>query len=160
VLRRWVAVFGWAYLTWTVLSWTASVEAIVVGLALSALTAVACAPLGPLAGPWQGLSPRRAVGLFSLAGHVLVRMIAANIALTRRIWTPRRPVPSGMLVVPTTARSDGEYAAVGLLTSIIVDSQLVDLDRDRQQLQYHVVDTQEREINAAVEARIERLTRR
>jgi multicomponent Na+:H+ antiporter subunit E len=158
-VRRWLAVFTWAYLTWTVLSWTASVEAIVAGLDLSALTAVACTPLGSLAGPWQVFVPRRAVGLVRLGGHVLVRMIVANIELTRRIWTPRLPVPSGMVVVPTTARSDGEYAAVGVLTSIIVDSQLVDLDRNRQQLQYHVVDTQEREINAAVEARIERLTR-
>lgn len=159
MLRRWLAVFGWAYLTWTVLSWTASVEAIVVGLVLSALTAVACAPLGPLAGPWQGLAPRRAIGLVRLAGHVLVRMIAANLALTRRIWTPRLPLPSGMVVVSTTARTDGEYATVGLLTSVIVDSQLVDLDRDRQELQYHVVDANRRQINAAVEARIERLTR-
>jgi multicomponent Na+:H+ antiporter subunit E len=158
-VRRWLAAFAWAYLTWTVLSWTASGEAIVVGLVLSALTAVACAPLGPLAGPWQVLVPRRAVGLVRLAGHVVVRMIAANLALTRRIWTPRLPLPSGMLVVPTTAGTDGELAAVGLLTSVIVDSQLVDLDRDRDELQYHVVDAQRHDINGPVEARIERLSR-
>jgi len=126
---------------------------------LSALAAFACAPLGPVAGPWRVLSPRRAVGLARLGGHVLVRMITANIGLTRRIWMPRRPVPSGMLVVPTSAETDGEYAAVGVLTSLIVDSQIVDLDRDRHELQYHVVDVDHREINGPVEARIERLTR-
>jgi multicomponent Na+:H+ antiporter subunit E len=166
MLRRWLAAFGWAYLTWTVLSWTASVEAIVAGLVLSALAAVACAPLGPIAGPWKGLSPRRALALVRLAGHVLLRMIAANLALTRRIWTPRLPAPSGMLVVPTTARSDGEYAAVGVLTSVIVDSQIVDLDRERAELQYHAVsvagsdpDANRQRINGPIETRIERLTR-
>lgn len=166
-MTRWLAAFGWAYLTWTVLSWTASVEAIVVGLVLSALAALACAPLGPLAGPWEVLSPRRAPALGRLGGHVLIRMITANIAMTRRIWTPRRPVPSGMLIVPTSARTDGEYAAVGVLTSVIVDSQLVDLDRQRSELQYHAVAVDSTDpaanrsrINEPVETRIERLTRR
>jgi hypothetical protein len=33
-----------------------------------------------------------------------------------------------MVVTPTAERSDGWLAAVGLLTSVIVDNQLVDLD--------------------------------
>jgi multicomponent Na+:H+ antiporter subunit E len=45
-----------------------------------------------------------------------------------------------MVVVPTGARTDGELAAVGLLTSLIVDNQIVDLDRERHELQYHAVD--------------------
>jgi multicomponent Na+:H+ antiporter subunit E len=76
------------------------------------------------------------------------------------------PVPSGMLVVPTTAQTDGEYAAVGMLTSLIVDSQIVDVDRERAELQYHAVAVAGTDpaanrdrINGPVEARIKRLTR-
>jgi multicomponent Na+:H+ antiporter subunit E len=134
-----LAVFCWAYPTWTVLSWTLTVEQVVVGVLLSALTAVACAPLGPVAAPWSVLRPRRAVALGRLAAVVAVRVARANIGLSRRIWSPRLPLRSGMVIVPTAARSDGALTAVGLLTSVIVDSQLIDLDRGRHELQYHAV---------------------
>jgi multicomponent Na+:H+ antiporter subunit E len=139
VLARWWKLFCWSYLIWTVLSWTRSVEQVVVGALLSGLTALVCAPLGPVAGPWAGLRPRRLVGFARLAGVVLVRVVRANLTLSRRIWSPRLPLRSGMIIVPTDARADGELATVGLLTSVIVDSQLVDIDRARHELQYHGV---------------------
>jgi multicomponent Na+:H+ antiporter subunit E len=139
VLRRWWALFWWAYLAWTVLSWTRSVEQVVVGALLSALTALICARLGPVAGPWTLLRPRRAAALARLAVVVVVRVVRANVRLSRRIWSARIPLRSGMLVVPTGVSGDGALTAVGLLTSVIVDSQLVDLDRRRHELQYHGV---------------------
>jgi multicomponent Na+:H+ antiporter subunit E len=161
VLERWAALFCWAYLTWTTLSWTFSVEQIAVGVALSALAAAICAPLGPVAGPWKILRPRRAIALARLGWYVLVRMVQANVALSRRIWARRMPLPSGMLVVPTAARTDGALTVVGVLTSVIVDSQLVDVDRDRSELQYHVVSVEStgpqanrRRINAPIEERL------
>jgi multicomponent Na+:H+ antiporter subunit E len=45
-----------------------------------------------------------------------------------------------MVIVPTSQRSAGGLTAVGLVTSLIVDNQLVDLDRDGAQLQYHAVE--------------------
>ncbi len=42
-----------------------------------------------------------------------------------------------MLVVPTDLKSDGGITVIGLLGSIIVDHQLVDLEPGR--LQYHAV---------------------
>jgi multicomponent Na+:H+ antiporter subunit E len=74
-----------------------------------------------------------------LGAVVTVRVVRANLRLTRRIWSPRLPLRSGMVTVPTTARSDGAVTAVGLLSSVVVDSQLVDLDRSRHELQYHSV---------------------
>jgi multicomponent Na+:H+ antiporter subunit E len=139
MLRRWAALFGLAYLTWTVLSWTRTIEQIVVGLALSALVAVTLAPLGPVAGPWVVLRPRRALAVARLAWYVGRQMVRANLAMSRRIWTPRMPLRSGMVVVPTRFRDEGRLAAVGLLTSVVVDTQLVDVDRDHGELQYHVV---------------------
>ncbi|HZZ97810.1 MAG TPA: Na+/H+ antiporter subunit E, partial [Jatrophihabitantaceae bacterium] len=59
--------------------------------------------------------------------------------LARRIWAPSRPVPSGMVIVPTSARTDRELGSVALITSLIVDNQIVDLDRSRDELQYHAV---------------------
>lgn len=158
VLSRWTALFCWAYLIWTVLSWTLSVEQIGVGVAVSAFAAVLCAPLGPMAGPWKILRPRRAAALARMAGYVLVRMVRANVALSRRIWARRMPLPSGMVVVSTAAGTDAALTAVGILTSVIVDSQLVDLDRARGELQYHVVsadstdpERNRRRINAPIE---------
>jgi multicomponent Na+:H+ antiporter subunit E len=131
-----LALFGWAELIWTLLTWTASVEQVAVGVAVSAATAFGCLRLGTVAGPWRLFQWR----VLRVAGTVAWRLVRANLALTRRIWARRLPVPSGMVVLPTTARTDGELTAVGLLTSLIVDSQLVDLDRHRHELQYHVVD--------------------
>ncbi|WP_345635876.1 Na+/H+ antiporter subunit E [Rugosimonospora acidiphila] len=138
-MSRWWAIFWWAYLVWTVLSWTLSAEQVIVGLALSALTASVCARLGPAAGPWTLLRPRRIAALVRLAGIVVARVVVANARLSRRIWSPHIPLRSGMLIVPTGVSGDAALATVGVLTSVIVDSQLVDLDRDRRQLQYHAV---------------------
>jgi multicomponent Na+:H+ antiporter subunit E len=57
-----------------------------------------------------------------------------------------------MVVVPTQARTDAELATVGLVTSLIVDNQLVDLDRDTHQLQYHAVSVPPRDRDQAVAA--------
>jgi multicomponent Na+:H+ antiporter subunit E len=48
-----------------------------------------------------------------------------------------------MVVVPTRERSDLGLTTVGLVTSLIVDNQIVDLDRRRHLLQYHAVDVPE-----------------
>ena len=70
----------------------------------------------------------------------LGRIVLANLRLAGRIWSPGRPLASGMVVVDTAMISDAGLAGVGLLSSLIVDNQLVDLDRDRRQLQYHAID--------------------
>ena len=69
-----------------------------------------------------------------------------------------------MLIVPTMARSEGAMTAVGLITSVIVDNQLVDLDDDRHELQYHAVWIELEEpnenrdrINGLIEERIQRV---
>ena len=138
---------------------------------VSAAVALACAPLGSVAGPWALLRPRRLVALPSLIAVVSRRVVTANWHLTRLIWSrrvwSRRAPPSGMLVVPTIARTDAELTAVGVLTSLIVNSQLVDLDRHRHQLQYHAVEVASTDpeanrsrINQAVEEHVVAVTRR
>jgi multicomponent Na+:H+ antiporter subunit E len=69
-----------------------------------------------------------------------------------------------MVVVPTHERSDLGLTTVGLVTSLIVDNQIVDLDRRRHELQYHAVAVPEggpeaarEEINAPVERCLEGL---
>jgi multicomponent Na+:H+ antiporter subunit E len=44
-----------------------------------------------------------------------------------------------MIIVATHERSDGGLAAVGLISSLVVDNQIVDLDRRARHLQYHAV---------------------
>ncbi|WP_433089203.1 Na+/H+ antiporter subunit E [Dactylosporangium sp. CA-052675] len=155
------ALFCWCEVTWTLLSFTATVEQIAVGVAVSLTAALACAPLGPVAGPWRLLRPRRLGPLLALAASVAARAVAANLRLTRMIWSRRRPA-SAMVTVPTSARSDAEVTAVGLLTSIIVNSQLVDVDRDRHRLRYHTAEAGagRDDINGPIEARVLGVTRR
>jgi multicomponent Na+:H+ antiporter subunit E len=163
---RLLALWCWAELTWTLLTFTASIEQIVTGFVVSVAVALACAPLGSVAGPWALLRPRRIVPILVLAGAVAWRVVAANIALSRLIWSGRPP-HSGMLVVPTAARSDAEVAATGLLTSLIVNAQLVDVDRHRCQMQYHAVtvesldaDRNRATINGPIEDRVIGVVRR
>lgn len=119
------------------LSWTASVEHIAYGAVASVLAAVAISPLGPAARPWLLADVRRLGRILALAGTSLVRIVRANVVLARRVWSPSLPLRSGMLVFPTEMKSDGAVSAVALVSSVIVDNQLVDLEPGR--FQYHAV---------------------
>ncbi len=107
------------------------------GAAVSIAVALILAPLGPVARPWQLLRPRRLIRLAALVFTSAVRIVAANLVLARRVWSPSLPIRTGMLVVPTNVSSDSAVTVIGLLGSIIVDHQLVDLEPGR--LQYHAV---------------------
>ncbi|MFN2606765.1 MAG: Na+/H+ antiporter subunit E [Acidimicrobiales bacterium] len=131
------AVAVWAALGWILLAWTATVEQAVVGAVVALLVGVALAPLGPVARPWLLLDPRRLARLVALAVTSFGRVVKANVGLARRIWSPSLPLRSGMLVLPTEARTDGAVTGVSLVSSVIVDNQLVDLEPGR--LQYHAV---------------------
>lgn len=152
------ALAAWAFVVWMLLTWTATVENLLAGAVVALGCGLALAPLGEAVGPWAVLRPRRLVALGMLAASCAARIVVANLSLTRRILSPSRPLRSGMLIVPTQACSDGELAATGLLTSLVVDNQFVDLDRDRDRLQYHamaVPDGPAREsVNAPLERRV------
>jgi multicomponent Na+:H+ antiporter subunit E len=138
-LARAVGLAAWAYLTWLLLTWTATAEQLLVGAVTALVVGAALAGLGPVVAPWQLLAPRRVWPLGRLAGSAAGRVARANVALAIRIWRPSLPLRSGMIVLPTRARTDGELAATALITSLIVDNQIVDLDRSRDELQYHAV---------------------
>lgn len=157
--RRVFALAIWSYGVWLLLTWTATAEQLLFGAGLALAVAASLAPLGPVVGPWQLLRPARLVAVSRLAGYAAVNIVRANLGLARRIWSPARPLRSGMVIVPTIARTDGELAATGVITSLIVDNQVVDLDRSEHELQYHAVavpegDDRAEEINAPVERRI------
>lgn len=133
------ALFAWAYLAWVLLTWTLTAEQLAFGAGIAAAVAVALAPLGRAVGPWWFLTPRRLGSLVRLVAVTAVRVVVTNVKLSARIWNPKRPLSSGMIVVATHERSDGGLAAVGLISSLIVDNQIVDLDRRTRHLQYHAV---------------------
>ena len=138
-MKRRVALASWCFLVWLGLTWTVTLEQILFGLVVSIGVAVAIAPLGEVAAPWSLLAPRRLAAIGALTGRALVRIVFANVRLARRIWDPKLPLSSGMVIAPTETRTDGEVTAVALITSLIVDNQFVDLDRSRDELQYHAV---------------------
>ncbi|MDQ1488879.1 MAG: multicomponent Na+:H+ antiporter subunit [Actinomycetota bacterium] len=152
MFRRAVALFAWAYTVWVLLTWTRTFEQLATGVVAATLTAAVCAPLGPVAPPWALLRPARLAGAARLVGFAAVRIVKANLSLSRRIWSPSLPLRPGMVVVPTELRSDGGVTAVALISSLIVDNQIVDLDRSRAELQYHAVwiDSTEPDANRAV----------
>jgi multicomponent Na+:H+ antiporter subunit E len=160
MLRRYLALFVWAYLTWMLLTWTATLEQALWGVGVAGVVAAALAPLGPVAAPWRLLEPRRLVVVLRLAGTSLVQIVRANLSLARRIWSPSLRVPSGMLVVPTIVTTDGGLTAVGLISSVIVDHQLVDVAGEPALLQYHAVEVvteHQRENEERINGPIERL---
>jgi multicomponent Na+:H+ antiporter subunit E len=166
-VKRVVALFLWASGTWVLLTWTLTLEQEVAGAVWALLVALAAAPLGDVAGPWVLLDPRRLWALLRLLVIALGRILVANVKLAYRVWAPSRPLESGMVIVPTDERSDGGLAAVGIITSLIVDNQIVDVDRARHDLQYHAVSVPEggpeearERINGPVERIIARIERR
>jgi multicomponent Na+:H+ antiporter subunit E len=161
-MTRFVAVLAlaiWAYLVWVLLSWTRTAEQLLFGAGVALLVAVTMAPLGPVAAPWRLLMPRRAWAVIRLIATALWRILQANLSLARRIWSPSRPLRSGMIVVPTSEHSDAGLASVGLISSLIVDNQIIDLDRDRALLQYHAVSIPAGDPAESVNRPIERLLR-
>jgi multicomponent Na+:H+ antiporter subunit E len=153
-------------LTWVVLTWTLTLEQEMFGVGLAIVVAISCLRLGDVVPPWRILDPRRTVALVRLVLHAAARVVAANVSLARRVWRPSMPLRPGMVIVPTRMRSDGGLTAVGLITSVIVDNQIVDLDRRRHELQYHAVwiasedpDENAKEINAPVEERLRAVMR-
>ncbi len=157
----------WTFGVWILLTWTPfTVEQEAIGAGLSLAVALAVAPLGPVAAPWRLLAPRRLLGLGRLVVEGLVRIVVANLKLARRIWAPSRPLSSGMVIVPTEFSTPGALCAVALISSLIVDNQIVDLDVSRRRLQYHAVavppgdpDARRAAINGPVERLIEPLVR-
>jgi multicomponent Na+:H+ antiporter subunit E len=143
--RRVTALFCWSYGIWVLLTWTRTAQQLLFGAGIAAAVAVALAPLGEVAGPWALLTPRRLAGTLVMLVLAVRQIIAANLRLSRLIWDPRlrQRLRTGMIIVPTTQDSVGGLTAVGLITSVIVDNQLVDLDRSARQLQYHAVEVPE-----------------
>lgn len=129
----------WCLLVWVLVTWTATLEQAAFGIAVSIAVAALLAPLGPVVPPWRLLAPATAKAAASLLATSLVRIAVANARLAARIWSPRRPLRSGMVIVPTGQHSEFGLTVVGLVTSAVVDNQLVDLDRRRGELVYHAV---------------------
>jgi multicomponent Na+:H+ antiporter subunit E len=162
-VRRVVALFIWAWGVWLLLTWTATAEQLSFGAWLSMIVALFLAPLGAVAAPWRLVDPRRLWALAELLLVCTVKIVRANLALTRRIWAPSRPLESGMLIVSTDARTDAELAATGLISSLVVDNQFVDLDRSEHELMYHTVSVPDGDpadsINRPLERRLAKVRR-
>lgn len=98
-------------------------EQLIVGAVLAAL---ALAPFGRAIGPRWFLTPRRVLAVVRLVAATSGRVAIANVKLSARIWNPRRPLSSGTIVVATHEHNDGDLAAMGLISALVVDNQIVD----------------------------------
>lgn len=161
-MYRVTALACWCFAVWLLLVWTITVEVAMVGVIVSVAVAAAVAPLGPVVAPWRLLAPPRLIELVKLGVAAAYRVVRANIWLALVIWSPRMPLATGMVVVPTRMRTDGGVAAIGVISSLAVDNQLIDLDRSRHELLYHCVvvppeDERYDAINGELERRIEPL---
>jgi multicomponent Na+:H+ antiporter subunit E len=109
-VRRIVWLGVWAFLVWSLMTWTFTVEQVAFGIGVAALVAVGLAPLESVLDSVLDSAPRprrpprgRAV----IAGLGVVRLTVAKLAranmdLARRVWLPSRPLRSGMVVATTT----------------------------------------------------------
>jgi multicomponent Na+:H+ antiporter subunit E len=155
----------WLFGVWVLLTWSPfTLEQELFGAGFAVTVAVVVAPFGGVIPPWRLLNPRRLLAIGRLLVETLLRINRANLELAYRIWAPSRPISSGMVIVPTHQRSPGGLTAVGLISSLIVDNQIVDLDRRSHHLQYHAVSVPEGgprrrrdAINRPIEAMLEPL---
>ena len=153
-----VSIFGVCYLIWTLLNWTLTLEVLTVGAGVSALITLALLPLFADAGTIR-ITPRRLGRALELGLFAAGKVVVANVQLARRIWAPSRPIRTGMVVVPTQVRTDAGLCGVGLVTSLIVDNQITDVDRVRNRMLYHAIVVPDPEsayddINGPVDRRI------
>jgi multicomponent Na+:H+ antiporter subunit E len=167
VTRRFVALTCWAFLTWVLITWTKTTEQLGFGAGIALAISAGLLLLGRVGAPWRLLEPARLWLVVRLGVTALRRMVVANVILARRIWTPSLPIRPGMLIVPTRTRTTAGITTVGVLTSLIVDNQLVDVDIDRHELLYHAVwvdttdpDRARDEINGPIEDLVTRMERR
>ncbi len=138
-VARALGLASWCMIIWILLTWTATLEQFAFGIGVSIAVGLALAPLGPVVPPWAVFVPRHLWRTLGLLITSLGRIVSANVRLAARIWAPRRPLSSGMVIVPTTQQSLFGLTVVGLVTSVVVDNQVVDVDRRRKELQYHAV---------------------
>lgn len=163
--RRVASLALWLFAIWVLLTWSPfTLEQELFGVAFAVAVATVLAPFGGVVAPWRPLDPRRLLAIGWLVLDTLVRIVRANVVLACRIWAPSRPLRSGMVIVPTHVRSPGALTAVGLISSLIVDNQITDVDRRRHRLQYHAVSVPEggpaarrAAINGPVERRLKPL---
>ncbi|HEX6446221.1 MAG TPA: Na+/H+ antiporter subunit E [Streptosporangiales bacterium] len=135
-----LALFPWCFLVWVVLTWTLTVEQLAFGVLAAALVTMGLSPRHRVPGPWRLFLPLNLYVFGRLLVLVVARVVVANVHLASLVWRPQIPVRSGMVVVPTRVSSSGSLTLVGLLSSLIVMNQIVDVDRERGQMQYHTVD--------------------
>jgi len=166
MIRRIAALWVWAAGVWMLLTWSVTFEQLVVGGLVAAAVAAAFAPLGAVAAPWRLLDPRTLLATTRAVAVSLAHIVRANSELARRIWSPSLPLRSGMVIVRAGLDTDAGLGGTGLITSLIVDNQIVDLDRNFGLLQYHAIavpegDMDERvaEINGPVEKLLAPLVR-
>jgi len=164
--RRVVALACWAFLAWMWLTWTVTGEMYAVGAGVAVGTALLLAPLGEVVGIWRLLDPRRLIAMAVMAAQSAGKVVLANVDLARRVWSPSLPLTPGLVIVPTRMRSHAELSAMGVVTSLIVDNQIIDMDPSRSVVLFHCIevpgpDPEERraEINGSTERAITRISR-
>lgn len=162
--ERVAALSIWCFGIWVLLTWTRTWSQLLFGAGVSIAVGFACSFMGPVLKPWRLLSSVRLLAIVRLSVSALGRIVKANLSLSRRIWSPSLPLRTGMVVVPTKRRSEAEVAATGLLSSLIVDNQIIDVDRRRHELQYHCVwvrsedpDENYEAVNGPVETHLKRI---
>ena len=158
VIRRGARVLGvtaWCLAIWLLLLGTVSVETIVVGLVVALVISIGLSGLDVLV-PWRLLTPARLFPLCLLCADSAARIVKANLTLARIVWRPRLQLATGMVVVPTRMRGDVELAGIAIITSLIVDNQIVDVDRARHELLYHCIEVPQGDRYAAINGPVER----
>jgi multicomponent Na+:H+ antiporter subunit E len=135
-----LSLFCWCLPLWLLLSGTVSTEVLVTGVAVAVFSTWVLVPLGGVRGPSALLRPKRVLPVAKLAGTLSWQVCRANLVMARRVWSREPPPRTGMVVVTTQARGLGPVAAVGLLTSLVVDNQVVDVDLASNQMLYHCLD--------------------
>ncbi len=137
VIRRFLVLASWGFLTWVLLTWTLTVEQLAFGAGIAVAVAIGLMQADRGVAPWRVLEPARLGRVLRLLVKAIRRMVVANVVLAHRIWSPSLPIRPGMVIVPTRTTTTAGVTAVGVVTSLIVDNQLVDVDPDRHELQYH-----------------------
>lgn len=133
------AAFCWVLLVWLLLTWSTAPDQVLTGVVVALIASRPLAALGPVSRPWVLLRPASILAGARLVVRYLPSMALANARLARRVWSRTIPLRSGMVVVADPTTTAGARTALAVMTSTVVDYQLVAIDDDRRRLKYHGV---------------------
>lgn len=127
---------------WLLLTWSVALQDLILGVGVSAITAIFTYRLAGLSLATWWLSPRRWAAFLQLAIIVLWQLIMQNLSLVYRTFHPKLLINPGIVAVPIRLRSDFALTVLNNVMCLTPDTVVLDVDTEAGLMYVHWIDVQ------------------